>query len=401
MTTKILLYLHTDHSELGSWLTMDLTGKILETKTRTPLTELKNLPKNTRLDVIIPGEEVLVTSVELPKMSRQKLREVLPFALEEKLISDVNDLHFAISEDVTDEATPVIVVKKQKMDAWLKTLNEIGLTPQTLIPSIFAIPDNWHICIDDKIAIVRTEKYRGFACDFHNLTTFLSLELTRKDLTKPECIYLHRFQESELNLTLDSIAVLDIPSDKNLLTCMHTWLQEYPYINLLQGKYANKESVTLLKNPWMIVSVLAFSWLLLLFAGHLTSYFMLKKAVTHSELEIEKIYKNNFPNATSVVAPRERMESKLKTLSGNAQNNVVLSLLSDIGKSLEKAPAIQIQSVDFRDNRLTLTVFSKTFEDLDIFNQSLITDGLQVKQQNAGMSGSFVKANLIIHKGVL
>ena len=38
---------------------------------------------------IVPAQDVLLTTAELPKLSRQRLMLALPFALEEQLIDDV------------------------------------------------------------------------------------------------------------------------------------------------------------------------------------------------------------------------------------------------------------------------------------------------------------------------
>ncbi len=246
MTSKILLYLHSNDNTIISWIKTDSDDIVQEERHRVPITDLATLAKDSVVTVIVPGEEVLVTSIDLPKMQRSKLREAVPFALEEKLISDVNELHFAIGESEVGESTPVVVVKKQKMETWLHTIREAGLSPTAFIPSIFAIPDPWHVCLDKKIAIVRTHRYSGFACDLYNLQTLLALEL-KKQSTKPECVHLHCFEDAEIKLDFDSVSVKEMKSNKNILTCMQKWLMTYPRIDLLQGEYEIKEKTNFSK----------------------------------------------------------------------------------------------------------------------------------------------------------
>ena len=45
--------------------------------------------------VIVPSEDVLVTTVTLPKMNRSRLLQAIPYALEEQVIEDVDTMHFA------------------------------------------------------------------------------------------------------------------------------------------------------------------------------------------------------------------------------------------------------------------------------------------------------------------
>ncbi|HEX2549110.1 MAG TPA: type II secretion system protein GspL, partial [Gammaproteobacteria bacterium] len=345
-------------------------------------------------NVIVPGEEVLVTAVDLPKMPRARLREALPFALEEKLISDVNELHFAIGEYTPGESTPVVIVKKQKMEAWLQILNNAGLTPRTFIPAMFAIPDHWHICLDEKIAIVRTGKYSGFSCDLHNLKNFLMLEL-EKQMSKPECLHLHRFQHQDIKLDFDSVPVNEIKNDKDFLSCLQKWILLYPHIDLLQGSFEKKEKQFFLKKSWTITCILAIIWIGILLGNHITSYFMLNHAMLESDKEITKIYKTHFPNATEVVAPRDRMMSELKKFSQQS-DNVFFTLLAEIGAGLQKNPDIELMHVDYRNNHLTLNMLAKTFDHLDLFIKFLSEKGLSVKQQNASTANGTVKANLII-----
>jgi type II secretion system protein L len=275
----------------------------------------------------------------------------------------------------------------------LQILKESNLQPKTLIPSIFAIPPDWHICLQDNIAIVRTSKYDGFACDVHNLSAYLSLALLKKESA---CLYLHRFSENSIELNV--IPVTEVPSEKNFLYLMHATLNEHPYINLLQGKYALKEKIKLIKNSWALAGIVMLSWILILFVSHLSSYFILQKEMTQLDTEITQIYKRNFPKATAVVAPRDRMTSELKKLSGNSEKNTILLWLANIAKGLQAVPELQIQHIDYRDKHLMLTVFSKNFADLDNFSKALTMDGLKVKQQSATMTGSLVKATLNIQK---
>lgn len=395
MTSKILLYLHSNDNTIISWIKTDNEDILLEERIRVPIADLATLEKNAVITLIVPGEDVLVTSVDLPKMQRSKLRNAIPFALEEKLISDVNELHFAIGETEPGEPTPVVVVKKQKLEHWLQLLREAGLTPQAVIPSIFAIPDPWHVCLDEKIAIVRTYQWNGFACDLHNLQTLLALELTKQTM-KPDCVHLHRFLHAEIKLDFDSVPVKETTTRNNLLFCMQKWLMTYSHINLLQGEYEIKEKQFFLKKSWTITCLLGITWIAILFFNQISSYFMLHHAVQQNETAIAKIYKKHFPNATDIVAPRDRMNSQLQSLTQQSSKNLFFSLFADIGDTLQKISEVELQNIDYRDNHFTLQIEAKNFDALDHFIKTMREKGVSVKQQNASTSGSIVKASVLI-----
>ena len=60
--------------------------------------------------VLVPGTDVLLAEPVLPLKSGAKLAQVVPFALEEQLAADVEDLHFAVGKREARPVTPVAVV---------------------------------------------------------------------------------------------------------------------------------------------------------------------------------------------------------------------------------------------------------------------------------------------------
>ena len=77
--------------------------------------------------VLVPGTDVLLAEPELPVKAGTKLQQVVPYALEEQLAEDIDDLHFAIGKRAADSATtPVAVVAHSLMDEWLDALQGRG-----------------------------------------------------------------------------------------------------------------------------------------------------------------------------------------------------------------------------------------------------------------------------------
>jgi general secretion pathway protein L len=189
-------------------------------------------------------------------------------------------------------------------------------------------------------------------------------------------------------------------SATNFLEKMSEWAITQPAINLLQGPYQSRQKTLLAKKIWLGVAGITITWILLAFLNNVVSLIILQQATHQSEQAINAIYKEHFPEATAMVAPRERMEGKLKKIISQVNQNEILFLLSNLGHSTNEVSNIHIQTLDFRDHRLNLTVLSASFDSLDNFTQSLKKQGLTVKQQSATMVETQVKANLTINKGV-
>lgn len=384
---RILLFL--EHTQTTRWIIIDEQNQIIHSIANVNISELV-ITEEYEIFVFVPTEDVLLTSAQLPKLSRGRMLQALPFALEEQLIEDVAQLHFAMGEYQADGSIPVAVVSSEKMTAWLAMLAEHNLKPRAFIPSIFILPfaeNHWHINSDHQHCLVRTGKFSGFACEKENLETLLQLKLAEEPNHEPiekiEKIQLIRTQLSELHL---------------LETRIHDILIS-PAINLLQGSFQPKLQTTQVKKNWLIACYLAVAVIGLGFFGNLISFFILHHAANKTETAINTIYYRNFPQAKSVVAPRNRMTEKLRKITGQASKNNALALLSNIGKSLTDTKGVDIKNFDFREQQLTLEIIAATFDNLDAFTKSLTQQGLSVKQQNAAIIGAQVKATLLIRAG--
>jgi len=71
-----------------------------------------------RVIVMVSAFDVLLTEIDLPAMNRQRLVKAVPFALEEQVAADVDDLHFALGQREDDQDLACAVVERNIADAW-------------------------------------------------------------------------------------------------------------------------------------------------------------------------------------------------------------------------------------------------------------------------------------------
>src|SRR5437763_942685 len=58
-------------------------------------TPIALLPRAAAVDIVFDSADVFVTAIEAPKLSDAKLRQALPNLLEDRLLSESSDLHYA------------------------------------------------------------------------------------------------------------------------------------------------------------------------------------------------------------------------------------------------------------------------------------------------------------------
>lgn len=401
MTQRTIIYLHSIELSQASWVICN-DEEVEKSILRGHLSELSPLDKQNETIVVVPAFDVLLTEVALPKLNRQRLMQALPFALEEHLIDDVNKLHFAVADYQPNGTVPVAIVSQKKMEEWVALFKQYEIAPTTLYSAVFLLPfieKNWSVSILQESATVRQNKYQGFSGEQANLALLIELAV-QAATEKPECIHIYSTYPSSLDMKLEPIVVNEIHlSEQDWLETMPAWVNESISINLLQGNFQPKHKTSETKRIWLLAAYATLAFILLAFFSEIISFIILHRQANAIENKINHIYKANFPESSSIVSPRQRMESKLATLEEQTNTNYFLILLAKIGGQLTEARTVQLKNIDFRDNQLTLELTADKFDDLDNLVRNFTQQGLNVKQQNATVAGEKVKASLIIMRG--
>ena len=396
---KTIIYIHAIDPLEVSWIVYDEQGRVAQFQYRSQLFPEE---KNNSVYVILPGQDILITEVEMPKLNKQRLMQALPYQMEEQLVDDVALLHFAMGEQKANGTLSVAVIAHEKMNQLLMLLQQHGLRPQGVFSSMFALPvteNHWHVMLQDDSCVARIAINEGFTCDQASFLQFVDLTVSHA-AAPPESIYLYNTSQAKLiwQHPLIKLNQLHLAAEP-WLQKISEWIFSYPTINLLQGIYQAKHEPSESKKIWTMAGMVVLAWVAVALLGNVVSFFMLHRQVATLDMAINTIYKKNFPEATSLVAPRERMSDQLKKISEQENKNYFLLLLAISGDALKNASSVRFGALDFRDNQLNLELSAATFDDLDKFSQFFVEQGFAVKQQNAAAAGSQVKANLIVQRG--
>lgn len=356
--------------------------------------ELSPLAQGKQIIVLVPSEDVVLTTVKLPKMNRARLAQALPFALEEQVIGELTTLHFVPGEIQADGDVPVAITSKEKMQYWLAQLQALNIQPDILMPLVFALPreeNSWVITLHDT-ANIRMNAYEGFACDPDNLQALLEIALQLAQ-EKPECIFIRNYTSHAAALNL-SVKVKENFHDAEQFITDHTPLKS-PHLNLLNGIYKTRKSLfPETRKVWKAAITLTASFLVLLFLYPSISYFMLKHREHDIDVQIAEIYKHHFPQAANIVAPKIRMQEKMQKYTAQSGESTLLTLAAYIGKGMRKAHGINLKRFSFQHNQMTLELAAASSEDFSMFTDYLMHEGLKVKQDSVNLAG--VRVNAVV-----
>jgi general secretion pathway protein L len=393
---KLIVYLENADLTQLSWILINDQGAAEQITLHSQLSELAALATSQALPVtvIAAPEDVLIISAKMPKLNRQRLLQALPFAIEEQLLAEIDDLHFAIG-DYTPEGLPVAIITKARLRYWLDILKENGLQPSAILPAPLTLPlqeQQWQVSIFADTAIARTGKFSGFACDKHNLAVLLELKFAEQGATPPTAINI-------INYAPDTFAqATQHAPEKDFLLALAN-VDEKNTLNLLQGAFQPKRTATYSRKIWIWTAWLAIAWIAVVLTGNLISLTVLRHQNNNLQTAINTIYKHNFPAATSVVSPKSRMTEKLNNLTNDNHKNRLLVWLAYLAKSDAQLKALKLKQLEFRNNQLSLEFTAPSFASIDSLSQALTQQGLQVKQQNVSAVGAGASGTLLISDG--
>src|SRR6201985_1532183 len=96
MADWLLLRLPRIPEQPATWLFVDAKVVATGPPQSGPLSLAAPRTAGRRICVLVPGTDVLVAEPELQTKAGTKLQQLVPYALEETLADDIDDLHFAV-----------------------------------------------------------------------------------------------------------------------------------------------------------------------------------------------------------------------------------------------------------------------------------------------------------------
>ena len=387
MRNTLLLRKDPADTRAWCWLRLDNEGRPQGSIHSGTLAEAASEASGQRVVVLVSGSDGLLTRVSIPVRGRQRLLRAVPYALEEQLSEEVDNLHFAVSTTQEDGAWPVAVISKQFMDSLMADFLEAGLDVQQVIPEILALPNNGEetsVLVENDVALVRTGSSSGFAVDSDNLGIMLAAQMTDEEASLPP---LHLFvREDELRPdTAEYVGETRVEAFSGDPLNVFARGLEAGSINLLQGAYSRSGDWARLLRPWRATAALLVAGIIISNVVMGIDYFRLSRESEQLHAQIEQTFKEALPETRRIVNPRIQMQQQLDALQRQqGTGGGFLSLLSQSGSVLKGMQGVQVSGATFRAGRLDVDLTVNNLQLLDEMKQALMEGGrLSVEIQSA------------------
>lgn len=366
--------------------------------------ELSHLAKNRVVVVLVPGEQVLLTTVAIPAQQKRYVANVVPYLLEEQLCNDVEKSHFIVNPVIyPDKDISVSIVSREQMDQWLACFKDSGVRITYLIPETLAIPyDNnqWCVNVDRAKVTVRYDQHLGFSCDMENFIFFMSTLLSKYQNNTPGKIRVYSDSVDIINkLTLITGDIEIEHHDNSLAGHEYIFDQDLSGINLLQEDYQQSSDTSSLWRKGQIVAALTAACLVLYLTINLVTIWKLNAEIERLKNQTHVVFKNTFPEKKRIVNPEVQMQNELIKLDGEAGNHhEFLSLLYKIGPALDKSKETRPMHMSYerKKNELRMQLRSNNFQSLDKFKELTESTGVNVELSTVTDQGDYFIGHMII-----
>jgi general secretion pathway protein L len=430
MADWLLLRLPHADGEPASWLLADASGAPLGAVEQGPPAYAAPAAAGRRVCVLVPGADVLLAEPELPVKAGVKLQQLLPFALEEHLADDIDELHFAAGRRPPDSPrTPVAVVARALMDEWLAMLSAAGIEPECLYADSELLPQNPGQAVallEEDSVCVRAPGGAPVSLPADALEEALAIAQSAPPGSSPQEISAHggpapaaetgEAAAAPRGLILYTGAAewqrnaqtVEAVRDRfegirvQLLTGgpLALFAQQLPLatpINLLQGAYARKNPHAVGLRAWRVAALLLACLVGLHILGKAVELRYLKTKEHQVDASIRDTLHAAMPAEQGTQDARRLMEQRL--LAVRSGGSGLLAALEALAYARNSAPGTSVQAINFHDGVIDMKLAAPDAASLGHLSKLLRNSGWQAEILGGNNVGNTYEGRVQIRAG--
>lgn len=388
MAEHLVIRLGNNPQHAAHWIAVDDNGSRLSPPVTGTLAEAAKDIGDKSVIILVPASSVLTTTVDLPIKSGARLRSALPFALEEQLADDVENLHFAHGKRGDDGLLPVSVVAHAQIQEWLDILQAAGIKPHRLIPEnhgLAKIPGTMSMLVAEDQIMFNDGAANEFVVQDLKPSDAVAVSGVLDDAESANAGHLlvycepseeTRFQHdwNVLRHELGSVDINLLPD--GVLPRLAVTVGASRGINLLQGRYGAKVEYGPMLRPWRTAAMLLVGLVVLGFVAKVVDYNRLATEQAALRAQFTETYREIRPgDASEITNPARYVDALKRSLGAPVSSGVFLPSLQQLSIALQQNEDAKIEAISYRAGVFDVRLTAPDVATLDNIQKLVSTSG--------------------------
>jgi general secretion pathway protein L len=375
-----------------SWVVVDDHGAPIQEPGSGTLGDAAAAVDGQRVVVLCPATHILRVSVAVPLKGNAKIRQALPFALEEQIAGDVEEQHFAFAKAGADGKLPVAVVEATLLDSWLRQLDDVGLQPDAMFAEsdgVAFLPSTMTVLLHNDSVIVRAPDGATTVADIFAMQAVLELivdqHLGAADedaITLPLNMQIYcdadnhaRYQEfwERLRMRAEDVEIKLLAA--GALPRLAGEIISAGGVDLLQGRYARKTEISIDWDRWRLVASLCGGAVLIALLAQGAEYWSLSRQENQLDNAATQLLTETFPQVGEVADPWAELRTQLGAdIDAAPVNGPGFGEALDAFATANAANSeVQMETMSYRSGVVSMQLTAPSVETLDKLRQSFVT----------------------------
>lgn len=375
---------------------------------RTALSENAATPQSAWL--IVPGSQVNTRQLEYSEKEKKHLRNLLPFQLEDSVVGDVEDLHFALATPANGKVV-VAFADKVWLQAAFAELAALGIevtrcwtAPLTLPLASEAAVDSynhWSLGLYRDQVYLRYASTMGFSVARQHAR--MALQMLLRDQERVDSLpSLHLRAASEVELAiLGELIPAELQDAIASQTLADEWALDFSNssIDLCQGDFSQRLPIERWWKLWQSVAIFAGVCVAVYLGTLLFEIHKLGGENLKIRQQIEASARTVIPQGR-IVDPEKQLATLLKQSQPVSQSASVMSLLSLALPQVAQVPNVSIKGISYagETGELNLSIQADSFGAFETLTQNMRSQGLNAETSSFNAQGNVQTARLKVTK---
>ena len=342
--------------------------------------------------VVIPTEQVLQLSCQVPGRNSNQIRQALPYALEEYVAADIEDMHIVPGAIKAGQTIHCALIDHAQMAGWRDWLATYDIAADVLVSEaqLASATEDCTVFLNDHQATAVYEQSSATVERQELIGLLEDLSVTRLVTVGEELSDLER---SQLDVEVA------VEQHNNVATFLLERYAKHKPINLFQGPYAVANKKTGSRKDLTMLAKLAAVWVVIYIAGlgvqgMWSSYQAEQLAADNRNRYVELFPQDSVPITAAQL--RRRFEGKLRSQGQqvSARTMSFVQLLGDTAPIFGTKGSVQSLSYLQDKEEMTIEMELKGYDQVDQIQTELKSRGVDIEVVSAGSIDGGISARL-------